>query len=182
MTKKRTTATRIVKSKAPRAGLTKARAALSVAVNPAKSVSQRMAAIKKTSVAVCADDKSLDALLGVLRDVKQPIEVRLKALQSLQAASFSVASFEPCRAAHMAALRAVATDPSSEELRRRVLGLLARENDGFAQKKLIEGLKDPKTALGAPEKALQLLSNDVHAEAYPVARAIVERPPNQAAK
>ena len=63
-----------------------------------------------------------------------------------------------------------------------MLGLLAREKDGFAQKKLLEGLRNPQKALVPPEKALQLLSYDVHAEAYPVARAIVDKPPSDAAK
>jgi hypothetical protein len=60
--------------------------------------------------------------------------------------------------------------------------LLARENDGFAQQKLLAGLQDPTKALVPPEKALQLLSYDVHAEAYPVARMIVNNPPNDEAK
>ena len=54
-----------------------------------------------------------------------------------------------------------------------------RDKDGFAQQKLLEGLKDPDKALVPPEKALQLLSYDVHAEAYPVAREIVNKPPNE---
>jgi hypothetical protein len=63
-----------------------------------------------------------------------------------------------------------------------VLGILAREKDGFAIKKLLDGLKNPDKALVPPEKALQLLSYDIHAEAYPVARAIVNKPPNEDAK
>jgi hypothetical protein len=43
-------------------------------------------------------------------------------------------------------------------------------------------LKDPEKALVPPEKALQLLSYDVHAEAYPIAREIVNNPPNADAK
>jgi HEAT repeat protein len=102
-------------------------------------------------------------------------------LQSLQAASFSVVLFESCRSDYIATLREVAEDPDAE-LRQRVLGILAREKDGFAQKKLIEGLKNPEKALVPPEKALQLLSYDVHAEAYSIARAIVSKPPNASAK
>jgi hypothetical protein len=60
--------------------------------------------------------------------------------------------------------------------------LLAREKDGFAQKKLLEGLNNPEKALLPPEKALQLLSYDVHSDAYPTAREIVKKPPNAAAK
>src|SRR5262249_10242470 len=68
------------------------------------------------------------------------------------------------------------------ELRRRALGILSREQDGYAQKTLLAGLKNPDEALLPPEKALQLLGNDVHADAYPVAREIVKNPPNLAAK
>ena len=62
------------------------------------------------------------------------------------------------------------------------LGILMRDKDGFAQKKLLDGLKDPAKALVPPEKALQLLSYDVHADAYEVARDIVKKPPNDDAK
>jgi hypothetical protein len=75
----------------------------------------------------------------------------------------------------------VAEDPDPE-LRQRVLGILAREKDGYAQKKLVEGLRNPDQALVPPEKALQLLSNDVHAEAYAAARAIVSKPPSDIAR
>ena len=75
----------------------------------------------------------------------------------------------------------MATDPDPE-LRQRVLGALMREQDGFAQKKLLDGLKDPAKALVPPEKALQLLSYDVHADAYKIAREIVKKPPNDDAK
>ncbi len=132
-------------------------------------------------LAVCESDKNLQAMLNVLRNKDEPVEVRLAALQSLQAASFSVVAFESCRGDYIATLRAVADDPDPE-LRQRVLGLLAREKDGFAQKKLLDGLKNPDKALVPPEKALQLLSYDVHADAYSAAREIVKKPPNDDAR
>ncbi len=135
----------------------------------------------ETPLVVCASDKNLQAILKVLSDKGEPVEVRLAALQSLGAAAFSVIAFESCRGDYLATLRKVTDDPDPE-LRQRVLGTLMREKDGFAQKKLLEGLRDPEKALVPPEKALQLLSYDVHAEAYPIARAIVSRPPNDDAK
>jgi HEAT repeat protein len=132
-------------------------------------------------LAVCESDKDLQAMLNVLRSEDEPVKVRLAALQSLGAAAFSVIAFESCRGDYLAALRKVATDPKPE-LRQRVLGLLMREKDGFAQRKLLEGLKNPDKALVPPEKALQLLSYDVHAEAYAAARAIVSKPPNPDAR
>jgi hypothetical protein len=107
-------------------------------------------------------------LLKVLRDTSEPIEVRMAALQSLGAAAFSVPDFDSVRPDYIAALREVSTD-SHEQLRRRALGILMRNKDGFAQKKLLDGLKDSAKALVPPEKALQLLGNDVHAEAYSAA-------------
>jgi hypothetical protein len=121
------------------------------------------------------------ALLNVLGNKSEPIQVRLAALQSLGAAAFSVIAFESSRGDYLATLRKVADDPDPE-LRQRVLGLLMREKDGFAQKKLLDGLKRPANALLPPEKALQLLSYDPHGEAYAAARAVVKKPPNDGAR
>ena len=158
-----------------------ARGAMSVATSARRTVKERVAAMAEAPLAVCESDKNLQAMLNVLRNKEEPVEVRLAALQSLQAASFSVVAFESCRGDYIATLREVAEDPDPE-IRQRVLGMLAREKDGFAQKKLLEGLKNPDKALVPPEKALQLLSYDVHAEAYPVARDIVNKPPNAEAR
>jgi hypothetical protein len=153
---------------------------MATATSASKSARERVAAIAQTPNAIIKS-ANLRAMLTVLRDRLEPIEVRLAALQALQAASFAVVAFAPSRDKYIAALREVATD-HDPELRQRVLGILSRENDGFAQAKLIEGLTQPARALVSPEKALQLLGSDPHAAAYPVARAIVAKPPNDAAR
>jgi hypothetical protein len=158
-----------------------ARSAMSVATSARRTVKERVAAFAEAPLAVCENDENLQAMLNVLRNKDEPVKVRLAALQSLQAASFSVVTFEPCRSDYIATLREVADD-TDLELRHRVLGILAREKDGFAQKKLLDGLQNPENALVAPEKALQLLSYDVHAEAYSAARDIISKPPNPVAK
>ena len=157
------------------------RAAMSVATSANKTTQQRVAALAETSGAVCESDENLQALLKILRDQNEPIKVRLATLQQLQGASFSVIAFESCRGDYMGALRELVDDPDPE-LRQRVLGILARENDSYVQTRLLEGLQNPEKALVPPEKALQLLSYDVHAEAYPIAREIVNNPPNPDAK
>ena len=135
----------------------------------------------EASLAVCESDKNLQAMLKVLRNKEEPAPVRLAAMDSLATAAFSVIAFEPCRKDYIATLREVAQDPNAD-IRESALGLLAGQKDGFAQKKLLEGLKNPDKALVPPEKALQLLSYDVHAEAYSIARAIVSKPPNDDAR
>jgi hypothetical protein len=152
----------------------------------AKKVAKKVSTRKQTAsapapVRVAKDTDDVRRQLKVLCDTSKRIEVRMAALQSLGAAAFSVANFESVHAEYIAALRQVSTD-SHERLRRRALGILMRNKDGFAQKKLLDGLKDPAKALLPPEKALQLLGNDVHAEAYSAARAIVKKPPSQEAK
>ncbi|MDQ3773312.1 MAG: hypothetical protein M3461_02490 [Pseudomonadota bacterium] len=182
MTTKRKAAKSSKAAKKPKSAATRsARTALSIGTSARRTVKERVAALAEAPLAVCGSDESLQALLNVLRDQNEPVAVRLAALQSLAAASFSVVAFESCRGDYIATLREVAVDPDPE-LRQRVLGLLAREKDGFAQKKLLEGLQNPEKALVPPEKALQLLSYDVHAEAYSVARDIVRKPPNDDAK
>lgn len=111
--------------------------------------------------------------LDTLRDSSQPVEERLEALQSIQAASFAIPDFDAVRPEYIAALRQAAED-QNPELRQRALGILAREHDGFAQDALLEGLRDPARALVEPDKALQLLSYDPHAGVYPIARNIVQ--------
>ena len=159
----------------------KPQAAFALATNARKPAQERVKAFIEAPLAVCQSDENLQASLDVLRNPKEPIKVRLAALQSLQAASFSVIEFEACREDYLAAVREV-VDDKNPELRQRALGILARQKDGYSQKRLLDGLKDPDQALVAPEKALQLLSYDVHAEAYPVARDIVNEPPNPEAK
>jgi hypothetical protein len=157
------------------------RAAFSTATNAKGNVEQRVAAMAHVPLALSQSDQNPQTVLNVLRNTNEPMPVRLAALQSLVAASFSAEGFDSWRGDYIATLRAVAED-TDMELRQRVLGLLAREKDGFAQKKLLEGLEHPEKALVPPEKALQLLGYDIHAEAYSIARDIVDKPPNVDAK
>jgi hypothetical protein len=157
------------------------RAALANATNKKATTAQRIKAFTQAPLAACESDENLQKVLTVLRNKEEPVEVRLAAMQSLAAAAFSAIAFEPCRNDYIAALREV-SDDADPEIRQRALGLLMRDKDGFAQQKLLDGLKNPKQALVSPEKALQLLSYDVHAEAYAIARDIVSKPPNPDAK
>lgn len=182
MATKRKTAKRSKAAKRAKTAVERsAKRAMSIAASSKRTIKERVAAMAEAPLAVCDSDKDLQAMLKVLSDQDEPVKVRLAALQSLGAAAFSVIAFESCRADYIATLRKVADDPNPE-LRQRVLGILMREKDGFAQKKLLDGLKNPDKALVPPEKALQLLSYDIHAEAYSAAREIVKKPPSEIAR
>jgi hypothetical protein len=157
------------------------RGAWSIVTNRRRSAKERVVALSELPAAIGEGGREPEAILKIVRDGAEPLAVRLAALETLQAATFSASTFSSWRGDYLATLRKVANDPDPE-LRQRVLGILAREKDGFAQRKLLEGLEDADKALVSPEKALQLLSYDVHAEAYPLATEIVKNPPNPSAK
>jgi hypothetical protein len=170
------------KRKAAKASRKKSsRTRLSVAFSAKRSVKQRVAALAQAPLAVCDSDKNLESVLRVLRDTDEPAEVRLAAMDTLATAAFSVVAFEPCHNDYIAALREVSQD-SDPKIRETALGQLVGEKDAYAQKKLVEGLKKPEKALVPPEKALQLLGSDIHAESYSVARDIVSKPPSEVAR
>lgn len=165
----------------PATSLTSGKRALQIATDKAKSTEERLTALAQSPSALVGDDESLESVLAILRDVKEPAKLRMAAMNSLQAASFSVVTFRSCQNDYRLALRKVAQD-GNPELRQRALGLLARQKDPFAQKRLLEGLQDSTKALVPPEQALQLLSYDAHAGAYQAARAIVDQPTNPETK
>src|SRR5882672_1451312 len=70
--------------------------AFSIATNKRKTVQERIAALMQAPRAVCESDDNLQAVLGVLRDVDEPIEMRMSAMQALQTASFNITAFESC--------------------------------------------------------------------------------------
>ena len=118
-----------------------ARGALSIATSARKTVQERVDAMANATLAVCDDDQELQKMLNVLRDQDEPIKVRLAALASLQAASFSGVAFATCRSDYIAPLRAVMADPDPE-VGQRVLGLWLRVKVGGAQMRLIAGLEN----------------------------------------
>jgi len=156
-------------------------AALSVATNAKKTTAERVRALAQAPEAVMKSDDNLQKLCDVVKNTEEPVQVRLEAINALATAAFAVATFEPYRNDYIATLQEAAVDPN-QEIRESALGLLASEKNKFAQKKLLDGLKNPAKALVPPEKALQLLSYDVHTEAYAAARDIVDNSPNELAR
>ena len=106
-------------------------------------------------------EESINVLLELLQDKTEPGEVRLAALQTLQMLAFISPLFMSKRPEFLAALRAIVDDPDGA-LRQAALEILAMEKDEYGQRRLSEGLDDPARALVSPEKAVQLLGQDVH--------------------
>jgi hypothetical protein len=151
------------------------------ALDASSRPAQRVKALQQMTGGVTNSSKSFCSVLKVVTDQEQPSSVRLAALQTLEAASFAVHRFNPHRAEYIAGLRSIAED-ADEEVRERVLAALAHESDPHAKELLLAGLKEPAKALLPPERALQLLSYDVHADAYSAARDVAMKPPNEAAR
>lgn len=141
----------------------------------------RIAAIRVVGANVRRRPELIDRLLELLRDESETPELRRVTLGALQQTTFLARLFAQKRPDYMVALRSI-VDDQDVELRRRAVGILAREKDEYVQRRLLEGLENRSKALVPAAKAIQFLGYDVHAEYFPILRRIVEHPPNRAAK
>lgn len=136
-------------------------------------VKRRTDAIGQAAVRAVKRPRLMNALIEVLTDPSENVEVRLGALSAIEAASFKTVEFRPYGPAYHSALRAAATDPD-ETLRAQALDILALNKDSYAQQLLTDGLRDPRSALVRPVDAIRMLGYDVHAGVFPLLREIVE--------
>jgi HEAT repeat protein len=141
----------------------------------------RAAALRTISAEVGQRHDLIDFAIDLLRDRTESAVVRLAALRVLQMSSFRVVVFDPKRPEYLDALRTVIDDQNAS-LREQALEILAQEKDEYAQRRLLEGLEDPSQALVPPERAIQMLGYDIHAEHYPILREMVSNPPSPEAK
>jgi hypothetical protein len=139
------------------------------------------AALQAMSLEVDDHPELIDALLEYLREAGHPSGRRLTVLNLLQEISFRMVGFPAKRPEYLAVLRSIIEDPDSQ-LRRVAIGILAREKDDHVQRRLVDGLEGTSKALVPAAKAIQFLAYDVHSEYFPIAKRIVDRPPDQAAK
>ncbi|KFX28240.1 hypothetical protein [Ralstonia solanacearum] len=172
-----------VKKPTIKPGRTAAAAAklLSTVLDVSVRLKDRTQALAQIGNGVVGDRDTFKQVVGLVKDAAADATLRSNALSQLQAATFEPSAFAPYRAAYMTALRSLRRDPDMD-IRQRVFGLLAREQDADTQALLLAGLDGTQDALLPPEKALQLLSYDPHAGAYEVARKIEKAPPNALAR
>lgn len=145
----------------------------------AKPAANVVAATKAMEVPSNADEAR--ACILQLADESQPVEVRLGAMQAVQAATFSMADFDEVRAEYTAALR-TASRGKDAALRQRALGILSRDGDAPTQKALVDGLRNAEKALVPTDKALQLLTYNPHAGALDAAEQLLRESKSESEK
>jgi HEAT repeat protein len=155
--------------------------AINVARNKDEDLQLRIEALDGISIEVGENHDLIDIVLGLVSDESEPPLLRRATLRLLQQSSFRTILFQPKRAEYLAVLRKIIDDQDAQ-LRLPAIEILAVAKDEYLQRRLIEGLQDPALALVPPEKALEFLSYDVHAEYYPILREIIENPPSLEAK
>jgi hypothetical protein len=155
--------------------------ALDVIHNTEEDAELRAAALHAIDIEVGKRPDLIDIVIGLLRDRTGPEVLRLAALRVLQQISFSGSAFYQKRPEVFDALRGVIDDQDAS-LRQESLEILCQNYDEYAQRRLREGLEDSRQALVSPEKAIQLLGYDIHAEHYTILRDIVQNPPSPEAK
>ena len=113
-----------------------------------RTVKQRVAALADAPLAVCENDQDL---AGDAEGPAQQGRAREGAACGAAVASGSELQRRVIRGAAAATTSprcARSRTTADPELRQRVLGILMREKDGFAQKKLLEGLEEPRQGAG----------------------------------
>jgi hypothetical protein len=155
--------------------------AASIVRDGTESPEMRAAVLGRLGGEMQENQDHVDLAIGLVKNTAEPSSLRVAALKALQGASFHSPRLQASLPEFMAALRESARD-EDPDIRQRVLGALAQHKDEFAQRLLIEGLQNPASALIEPEKAVELLAYDIHAEHYPLLRELVSRPPNEATR
>lgn len=165
------------------AAIEAARAAISIppVATGDSDPASREAAIVALDHEAIKDDAQFGALLGQLTDPSEDASLRFTILGKIQSLGFGSVSFGARRPEWLAALRTMIADPDPQ-LRSAVLDCLSIQKDAQAQSILLNGLKDPAVAVVPPERALQLLANDIHTDAYLHARNIIDDAPSDAAR
>ena len=134
-----------------------------------RSAKARVKAVEEATSLAATRPTVMKALLRTVGDSGAPVTVRRAALTSLQANSFRSSLFAAFQADYLEALRSIATD-GDEALRTSALEILAAHGDEYGQRLLVEGLRDPATALVDPATALAMVGSDVHAQDFPLVR------------
>jgi HEAT repeat protein len=141
--------------------------------DPAGDTAERVSALEAVAVRAASDDAALDALLTILTDASQPVELRRAALGGLEGNSFRTGKFQSRRAEFTAALKQVMDDPD-EQLRERSVEILAVQKDVDLQRRLIEGLRDESVAIVPPQRSVELLGYDPKPDYFDVLRDVVQ--------
>lgn len=152
--------------------------ALEIVDDPEADERLRAVALEKISHGIGQDSKLLDKLSLMLTDKSLPDAVRKTALRVMQANSFSSPTFLANRPTYLGALRAL-IDDEHKGIAESAIEYLAMNKDEYVQRRLIEGLQDPKKKLTKPQLAVQYLSYDLHADHFPILRKLAVDPPNK---
>ena len=166
-------ATRRTKHRSPDVQSMSTRELVAAIKDTKRKPQDRVDLIGAASAKAISKPSLMQSFIKILRDPSEDDSVRLAALNALQQNTFSAIEFRRYEADYRDALRTAATD-DSPELRDAAMEPLGLAGDDYVQRLLVDGLRDPKAALVPPQRALQLIGYDVHAEHYPLLRDIVE--------
>lgn len=129
-------------------------------------------------VSFLGEDRSfIETCLSLISNTSNDPRLRQAAFKVLQTLSFSSRVFASVRVEFIAVLRALLDDPQAP-LRAMAAEELAKIKDEYVQRRLLAGLKSSEkksvNQIVPRDKAIQLLGYDIHAEHYPIVRAILQ--------
>ena len=143
--------------------------------NKEEDTTIRLLVLQKALTAIGKNSEYIRDCLSILEDPTERLEIRKGVFTVLKVLSFGSTLFVSLRPEYMKILRSLLDEPDTN-LREMAAEELAKDNDEFAQRRLLNGLTKQETPIVSDAKAIQLLAYDIHAEYYPVVRSLLQSP------
>ncbi|WP_130855054.1 tyrosinase family protein [Olivibacter jilunii] len=137
----------------------------------------RVSALVKLLEAISLDENLIKYVLSLLTDKREPLDLRKEALRTIETMSFTSPVFPALQPEIIQAFRGLIND-YDHEIRRDAIAYLAKSNDEFLQRTLINGLQNHEEAVVSEEMAVHFLGYDIHAGIYPLLQKIVKTSSN----
>jgi hypothetical protein len=137
----------------------------------------RATALRKISPHIASQAGLIPELSVWVQSRRTPKQLRHETLEQLHGLSFSNGMTTEGQSI-TGAMRALLRDPDIE-FRRTAFSVLSAQGDETAQRALLGGLRDPRTAPLPPQEAVSLLGLRLQPDYYPTLFALYRRPPNE---
>ena len=153
-----------------------------IAIDETQPLELRCAALGQMVRTGDDDTRPVELILSLLKEDRHPPQLRETAMHALKLALFISPAVRDYHGEMVQALRGLLDDTKvSGGLRTEALEILAKEKDPHVQLRLMESLRARDGKLAPLEMIIQFLGYDIHTDAYPLLRKILENPPNSEA-
>jgi len=130
---------------------------------------------------IANNNQLLSDIFAIIKNENEVIQLRRQALQALISLNFTSVKLSTRRSEFHTILRELIKD-DDKKIRNTSFQILCASGDEYAQRKLLEGLKDNDKALLDPATSIRYLGYDIHAGHLNTIHQVLLSPPNEKTK